>query len=88
MAAALSPRTVSAVLSVPAQVDVDSDLDRFAAAVEQQVAADREIVDEWAIGVSRDSPGLTGEVLAGAVRAERGGPAAPGQEPGTAPGRK
>lgn len=60
LAAALSPRTVSAVLSVPAQVDVDSDLDRFAAAVEQQVAADREIVDEWAIGVSRDSPGLTG----------------------------
>ena len=58
LAAALSPRTVSAVLSLPAEVE--RDLERFAAAVEQRLAADREIGDEWAIGVSRDSPTLTG----------------------------
>lgn len=58
LAAALSPRTISAVLSVPG--DVDRDLERFAAAVEQRISADSEIGDEWAIGVSRQSPTLTG----------------------------
>jgi purine catabolism regulator len=58
LAAALSPRTVSAVLSLPAEVE--RDLERFAAAVQQRLAADREIGDEWVIGVSRDNPTLTG----------------------------
>lgn len=58
IAAALAPRTVSAVLSVP--VATQDYLDRISAAIERRISADHEIRDEWAIGVSRESPNLTG----------------------------
>lgn len=78
LAAALSPRTVSAVLSLPGEVEPD--LERFAAAVDQRVSADREISDEWAVGVSRDSPTLTGAgpLLDEAVHVARVAAALPG----------